>query len=72
MGTRWKNLMYAGRTCSFTAFRSPKTTYPPMSPAMNVSELRSLPPLAFFCTSSSVLYSATNLARLRACCRVAR
>lgn len=59
-------------TCSFTALRSPKTTYPPMRPAMNVSKPRSLPPFIFFCTSSSVLYSDTNFARFSACCFVAR
>ncbi len=36
------------RTCSFTAVRSPNTTYPPISPAMKVSKLRCFPPFTFF------------------------
>ena len=58
-------------TCSLMAVRSPKTTYPPMRPAMNVSAERSLPSFSLRCNNTSDLYIVTNFARFTACVFVA-
>jgi len=57
--------------CSLIAVLSPKMIYPPINPAINVSDLRSFPPFSLRCSNRRALYNDTKPAKLSACSFVA-